>query len=182
MPAGCRGAGAGCIGTVPVRPAQRPVRPGAQRAGKGRQLQSCPDMTKPGRFPAGGHGAPGETRTHTGRVLNPLPLPIGLLGRVKKAAEGCCWGQQTGKHPNIIAHRRAPAHLRGKTACQPVCRGVGRPRGRRVWCRPCRTPDLITATANGRHNDASLCRRGRDQAEKPFPVHLPGRDAYNRVP
>ena len=26
-------------------------------------------------------GAPGETRTHTGRVLNPLPLPIGLLGR-----------------------------------------------------------------------------------------------------
>lgn len=28
-----------------------------------------------------GHGAPGETRTHTGRVLNPLPLPIGLLGR-----------------------------------------------------------------------------------------------------
>ena len=25
--------------------------------------------------------APGETRTHTGRVLNPLPLPIGLLGR-----------------------------------------------------------------------------------------------------
>ncbi len=24
--------------------------------------------------------APGETRTHTGRVLNPLPLPIGLLG------------------------------------------------------------------------------------------------------
>ena len=33
----------------------------------------------------GGRGvlssAPGETRTHTGRVLNPLPLPIGLLGR-----------------------------------------------------------------------------------------------------
>ena len=32
----------------------------------------------------GGRGvlssAPGETRTHTGRVLNPLPLPIGLLG------------------------------------------------------------------------------------------------------
>ena len=25
--------------------------------------------------------APGETRTHTGRVLNPLPLPIGLPGR-----------------------------------------------------------------------------------------------------
>ena len=25
--------------------------------------------------------APGETRTHTGRVLNPLPLPIGLQGR-----------------------------------------------------------------------------------------------------
>lgn len=25
-------------------------------------------------------GAPGETRTHTGRVLNPLPLPIGLPG------------------------------------------------------------------------------------------------------
>ena len=25
--------------------------------------------------------APGETRTHTGRVLNPLPLPIRLLGR-----------------------------------------------------------------------------------------------------
>ena len=29
-------------------------------------------------------GAPGETRTHTGRVLNPLPLPIGLLGRRAK--------------------------------------------------------------------------------------------------
>ena len=28
--------------------------------------------------------APGETRTHTGRVLNPLPLPIGLLGRTER--------------------------------------------------------------------------------------------------
>src|SRR5690606_21535085 len=27
--------------------------------------------------------APGETRTHTGRVLNPLPLPIGLRGRTR---------------------------------------------------------------------------------------------------
>ena len=26
-------------------------------------------------------GAPGEIRTHTGRVLNPLPLPVGLPGR-----------------------------------------------------------------------------------------------------
>lgn len=26
-------------------------------------------------------GAPGEIRTHTGRVLNPLPLPVGLRGR-----------------------------------------------------------------------------------------------------
>src|SRR5690242_18129500 len=25
-------------------------------------------------------GAPGEIRTHTGRVLNPLPLPVGLRG------------------------------------------------------------------------------------------------------
>ena len=25
-------------------------------------------------------GAPGESRTHTGRVLNPLPLPVGLRG------------------------------------------------------------------------------------------------------
>jgi site-specific DNA recombinase len=25
--------------------------------------------------------APGEIRTHTGRVLNPLPLPVGLRGR-----------------------------------------------------------------------------------------------------
>ena len=26
-------------------------------------------------------GAPGETRTHTVRVLSPLPLPIGIRGR-----------------------------------------------------------------------------------------------------
>ena len=26
-------------------------------------------------------GAPGATRTHTGRILSPLPLPIGLRGR-----------------------------------------------------------------------------------------------------
>jgi hypothetical protein len=25
--------------------------------------------------------APGATRTHTGRILSPLPLPIGLRGR-----------------------------------------------------------------------------------------------------
>lgn len=28
-------------------------------------------------------GAPGESRTHTGRVLNPLPLPVGLRGRAR---------------------------------------------------------------------------------------------------
>ena len=27
-------------------------------------------------------GAPGATRTHTGRILSPLPLPIGLRGLV----------------------------------------------------------------------------------------------------
>jgi hypothetical protein len=27
-------------------------------------------------------GAPGGSRTHTGRVLSPLPLPVGLRGRI----------------------------------------------------------------------------------------------------
>jgi site-specific DNA recombinase len=35
-------------------------------------------QVKPGVIAA---GAPGEIRTHTGRVLNPLPLPVGLRGR-----------------------------------------------------------------------------------------------------
>ena len=31
------------------------------------------------------HSAPGATRTHTARVLNPLPLPIGVRGRAGRA-------------------------------------------------------------------------------------------------
>lgn len=43
--------------------------------------QMNPQGTLEGR--AGGvlDRAPGEIRTHTGRVLNPLPLPVGLRGR-----------------------------------------------------------------------------------------------------
>ena len=50
----------------------------------------------------GGRGvlssAPGETRTHTGRVLNPLPLPIGLLGR-------------TGRDVSASSHKRGNPRL-----------------------------------------------------------------------
>ena len=42
--------------------------------------------------------APGETRTHTGRVLNPLPLPIGLLGR-------------TGRDVSASSHKRGNPRL-----------------------------------------------------------------------
>ena len=42
--------------------------------------------------------APGETRTHTGRVLNPLPLPIGLLGR-------------TGRDVSASSHKRENPRL-----------------------------------------------------------------------
>ena len=57
----------------------------------------------------GGRGvlssAPGETRTHTGRVLNPLPLPIGLLGRTGKDVSASSHKRE---NPYFIPHEAAP--------------------------------------------------------------------------
>jgi hypothetical protein len=43
-----------------------------------------------------GEGAPGAIRTHTGRVLNPLPLPVGLRGLAGDDSTGSVMWRSSG--------------------------------------------------------------------------------------